>query len=294
MSAVEGRDPAPAALGQPLPVPIRDARGEGTPAQLVPPHELALADFARHLSLSARQRTAGAYLDTLQRLVGFGLDPLQVERSQLERFLARGRRGRWGDWEGPLSTSTQTAELAALRRFYRWARSEGLRADDPSEGIRPPRREPYARARGLSAEEVARLLAAIPVESAAGLRLRALVLAYLLTGRRRSEVLNLRWRDLDLEGGFYRYSGKGGKERQRALPPPVRLAILVYAEAAGLARKPEQAVFPGRWRDQPVDGKYIGEQLRQAAELAGIPLERPLHPLRHGYARALRRVEARC
>jgi hypothetical protein len=101
---------------------------------------------------------------------------LQAERSELERFLARGRRGRWGDWEGPLSSSTQTAELAGLRRFYRWARSEGLRPDDPTEGIRPPRREPYARARGLSAEEVARLLAAIPVESAAGLRLRALVL----------------------------------------------------------------------------------------------------------------------
>src|SRR2546422_2678753 len=266
--------------------------GEETPGQLVLPHELALADFARHLSVSARQRTAGAYLDTLQRLVAFQLDPLQADRGDLERFLSRGRRGRWGDCEGPLSSSTQTAELAALRRFYRWARSEGLRQDDPSQGIRPPRREPYARARGLSAEEVARLLAAIPVESAAGLRLRALVLAYLLTGRRRSEVLNLRWRDLDLEGGFYRYTGKGGKERQRALPPPVRLAILVYAEAAGLARKPEEAVFPGRWRDQPVDGKYIGEQLRQAAELAGIPLERPLHTLRHSYARALRRVEA--
>ncbi len=41
-----------------------------------------------------------------------------------------------------------------------------------------------------------------------------------------------------------------------------------------------------------MDGKYIGEQLRQAAELAGIPLERPLHTLRHSYARALRRVEA--
>jgi site-specific recombinase XerD len=292
MSSVEGREPALAALGQPLPAPLRDARREGPPGQLIPPQELALADFARHLSLSARQRTAGAYLDTLQRLLAFGIDPLQAERSDLERFFSRGRRGRWGDWEGPLSSSTQTAELAALRRFYRWARSEGLRPDDPSEGIRPPRREPYARARGLSAEEVARLLAAIPVESAAGLRLRALVLAYLLTGRRRSEVLNLRWRDLDLEGGFYRYTGKGGKERQRALPPPVRLAILVYAEAAGLERRPEEAVFPGRWRDQPVDGKYIGEQLRQAAELAGIPLERPLHTLRHSYARALRRVEA--
>jgi hypothetical protein len=36
-----------------------------------------------------------------------GLDPLQAERSELERFLARGRRGRWRDWEGPLSTSTR-------------------------------------------------------------------------------------------------------------------------------------------------------------------------------------------
>jgi hypothetical protein len=36
--------------------------GRGEPGQLVPPFELAFADFARHLSLSARQRTAGAYL----------------------------------------------------------------------------------------------------------------------------------------------------------------------------------------------------------------------------------------
>src|SRR2546427_3288463 len=147
----------------------------------------------------SRRRTAGAYLDSLQRLLGFGSDPLQVERRELERFLARGRRGRWGDWEGPLSSSTQTAELAGLRRFYRWARAEGLRPDDPTEGIRPPRREPYARARGLSAEEVAPLLAAIPVHSAAGPPLRALVLAYLLTGPPRTQVLNPRWRDLDLE-----------------------------------------------------------------------------------------------
>src|SRR5438552_12672306 len=292
MAAVAEREGALARVGSALPTPAPAQRREGPPGQLVFPHELALADFARHLSLSARRRTADAYLDTLQRLVAFQVDPLQAERGDLARFLSRNRRGRWGDTEGTLSSSTQTAELAGLRRFYRWARAEGLRPDAPTEGIRPPRREPYARARGLSAEEVARLLAAIPVESAAGLRLRALVLAYLLTGRRRSEVLNLRWRDLDLEGGFYRYSGKGGKERQRALPPPVRLAILVYAEAAGLARKPEEAVFPGRWRDQPVDGKYIGEQLRQAAQLAGIPLERPLHTLRHSYARALRRVEA--
>src|SRR4030081_241063 len=149
MRAVEDREPGASAPGRPVPVPIRDARREGKPGQLVPPYELALADFARHLSLSARQRTAGAYLDTLQRLVGFQLDPLQADRGDLEALLSPRRRGGWGDWEGGLSSSTQTAELAGLRRFYRWARSEGLRQDDPSDGIRPPRREPYAPARGL-------------------------------------------------------------------------------------------------------------------------------------------------
>src|SRR5437016_4807536 len=138
MTALERPDPALVALEPPASTPTRDARREGTPGQLVPPHELALADFARHLSVSARQRTAGAYLDALQRLLSFGLDPLTAERSELERFLARNRRGRWGDYEGPLSSSTQTAELAGLRRFYRWARAEGLRPDDPTEGIRPP------------------------------------------------------------------------------------------------------------------------------------------------------------
>src|SRR3989442_1207227 len=137
MASLERPDAALVALEPPALTSSRDDRRKGRPGQLVPPYELALADFARHLSLSARQRTAGAYLDSLQRLVGFGLDPLQAERGELERFLARGRRGRSGDWEGPLSSSTQTAELAGLRRFYRWARAEGLRPDDPTEGIRP-------------------------------------------------------------------------------------------------------------------------------------------------------------
>src|SRR2546425_9927838 len=127
MGRVEGREPTLENPGPPLPAPLPIARRERAPGQLIPPQELALADFARHLSLSARRRTAGAYLDTLQRLLAFQVDPLQADRSDLERFLSRGRRGGWGGWGGPLSTSTQTAELAGRRRFYRWARPGGRR-----------------------------------------------------------------------------------------------------------------------------------------------------------------------
>src|SRR3979490_3101751 len=102
MAPLERPDPALVALEPPASTPTRDARREGPPAQLIPPGELALADFARHLSVSARQRRAprqrpaGACLDALQRLLSFGLDPLAAERGELERFLARNRRGRWG------------------------------------------------------------------------------------------------------------------------------------------------------------------------------------------------------
>ena len=107
-------------------------------------------------------------------MAAFGIDPLEAERADLERFLARPRRSRHGGWAGRLSVSTQTTELAGLRRFYAWAREERLREDDPTQGLRPPRREPYAGARALSAQELAQILAVIPSDHPAGLRLRAL------------------------------------------------------------------------------------------------------------------------
>ena len=114
MATLERPDPALVAIEPPALGPTRDARREGQPGQRFPATSWPWPTSPA----TSRLTPASAYLDTLQRLIGFGLDPLQVERSQLERFLARGRRGRWGDWEGPLSSSTQTAELAGLRRFY--------------------------------------------------------------------------------------------------------------------------------------------------------------------------------
>jgi hypothetical protein len=65
MAPVDGRE---ATLGPPVnhtprPAPQMPA-GRGAGSACYPSSELALADFARHLSLSARQRTVGAYLDT--------------------------------------------------------------------------------------------------------------------------------------------------------------------------------------------------------------------------------------
>ena len=45
--------------------------------------------------------------------------------------------------------------------------------------------------------------------------------------------------------------------------------------AAGAAARPDDMVFCGRWPDQPIDGSYIGLQLKQAAQVARPGAETP-------------------
>jgi len=74
---------------------------------------------------------------------------------------------------------------------------------------------------------VRRLLAVVP-DTVRGRRDRAILLVLLLTGRRRTEVMNLTAGDLSVEGetAFYAYRGKGGKTGWRELPRPAYEAIL--------------------------------------------------------------------
>ena len=72
-------------------------------------------------------------------------------------------------------------------------------------------------------------------DSQAGLRDRAIITTLVLTGRRRSEVLNLEVEDLQIDGDtvFYTYRGKGGKRGRRELPQPAYVAITASLTAFG-------------------------------------------------------------
>jgi integrase len=81
---------------------------------------------------------------------------------------------------------------------------------------------------------VRRLLAVLP-DTVRGRRDRANLLTLLLTGRRRSEVINLKAGDLSVEGEtvFYSYRGKGGKNGRRELPRPAHEAIVLTLADCG-------------------------------------------------------------
>jgi site-specific recombinase XerC len=105
-------------------------------------------------------------------------------------------------------------------------------------------------ARGLGADEVRRLLAIIP-DTVPGRRDRALLLTFVLTGRRRSEVISLTAGDIGIEGdiAFYRYRGKGGKVGRRELPrpKPVDLEGIAMAQVGRFNRRSPPRL-PGRSR----------------------------------------------
>jgi len=193
---------------------------------------------------SGSRRTVDAYSRTLQRFFGtLGKPPDQVTSPDVFVFAhGRGPSGR------EPRAITIGARLACISSFFRFLIRMKIVSSNPCDEIERPRASP-APPRGLSAEEIRRLLAVI-TETPEGLRDRAIVLTLVLTGRRRSEILNLRAGNISAAGGlFYTYRGKGGKQAKRELPRPAFEAIEASLAAWGkglAAMEPEDSLWPSR------------------------------------------------
>ncbi len=161
------------------------------------------------------------------------------------------------------------------------------RSDPGQSGCRDSATTPSGGpAKGLTTDELQRLLAALP-SSRAGRRDRAIVILILLTGLRRSEVFSLRLRDVDFETGGYLVRVKGGRERRRRLPRPARDAILDVLRAEG--RWPHASPCDGRLFSISASGFYA--RLRRTAASAGLVGVGP-HVLRHSAAQLRRTAGA--
>jgi len=147
------------------------------------------------------------------------------------------------------SAITIGARIACLSSFYRFLIRMELIQSNPCDRLERPQVSPSP-PRGLSAEQVHKLLAVIP-NTPVGLRDRAIILTLVLTGRRRAEVLGMKAGDLSIEDerAYYTYRGKGGKRGRRELPGPALQAI---RGALGAFRKelatmlPEESLWPSR------------------------------------------------
>ena len=188
------------------------------------------------------------------------------------------------------SATTVGARIACLSSYYRFLIRMGLVVGNPCDAVERPRTV-QTPARGYGAAEVRRLLAVVP-DTEAGRRDRAILLVLVLTGRRRSEVINLRAGDLNLEGEtvFYRYRGKGGKTGRRELPRPASDAILRTLEDAGkelASMAPDESLWQAGAGSRGVTSSTFYARFRRYLSAAGLA-PTGVHVLRHTAAKLRR------
>ena len=170
---------------------------------------------------SGSRRTLESYYRMLEHFFRrLGKTPDQVTRQDVFAF-AHGT----GISAREPSSITIGARLSCLSSFFKFLIRMDIVNANPCDAVERPRSQPSP-PRGLSGEQVRRILDVIP-DTVKGRRDRAIVLTLVLTGRRRSEVLNLKACDINFanEIAFYNYRGKGGKKGRRELPLPALEAI---------------------------------------------------------------------
>jgi len=114
--------------------------------------------------------------------------------------------------DGYLSPGTVQNYVRTLRPFFSWLHREGYTEENILERLRPPR-APQKMVEVLTYEEVSRILNCIDNNTTSGSRDKAVVITFLDTGLRLSELIGLKFDDAHIDQGYLKVMGKGAKER---------------------------------------------------------------------------------
>lgn len=257
------------------------------------PRRLLTFDRAVQQWLNYLQDESGATprtIDSYEKVLGYvrdvlgpDIDPLSINRDDLQDCLAAWRN---------VSSSTRATRISIMRSFFDWLEDtdharKARDYENPARRLKRPRTSRPARRR-LTRSDIEAMLAAAKRPDD---QLVTMLLA--LTGIRRSELLGLRWRDVDLAERTLRVvKGKGGKGREVPLPEP--LARLLRDRRARLAEHGNIS------SDHIVQGRAGGRMgdatpnhiLARVAGLAGIDDAEHVgpHDLRRAYATIFQRA----
>lgn len=235
------------------------------PAGPPPALSVAVTTYLVHLARlgKARHTLDATRRDLDQLTAAVGDRPVdEVSRDDLDRFIGGLRRDRAN------GTASLRRKVATLKSFFRFARREGQRRDDPSATLPYPAPEEHE-VEPLSDEQVERLLAEAP-----GVAHRALFLLMLEAGLKREEVLALQVQDIGLEqGGAVQVSRALAAKRARARAVPLGGRLRAALEEHLRELGPADPLFP-------LSTRGVDFVVREAGKRAGVPPVGSLTPQR--------------
>ena len=182
--------------------------------------------------------------------------------------------------------------LYELRSCFRFLVREEVVEENPAALVNPPK-QPRTLPDYLSMAQVLELLEAPDISTPLGMRDAAILETLYSAGLRRSEIMGLRLRDVDLESKQLRVWGKGRKERIALIGEPARRALqryLRHGRPALLAKNPAAAQNPPdilflNHRGGPLSSpRAISAILNKYVKQIGLNQRVTPHTLRHSFA----------
>jgi integrase len=168
-----------------------------------------------------------------------------------------------------VSPSTVNREFARIRHILNWACERKIIKDNPCKGIKALK-EPPGIVRYFTEEEIKKLP---QLFDAMPQRLRPIVAIAFFTGLRRSEVLNLKWSNVNFRERVIRVTEtKTGEARAVYITPPVENALRFITR-----RIDTDLIFPD------IKPTWVSAAFMRACKSVGIKDFR-LHDLRHNFA----------
>ena len=256
-------------------------RPKAPPAILAPQAEAFLEMLSAERGAAAL--TLDAYRRDLADFDGFlkGTPVAIAGADDIRRYLAR------LDATG-MAPRTAARRLSALRQFFKFLLTEGIRADDPTAVIDAPRQgRPLPKI--LSEAEVTQLIeTARADESPEGVRLSAMLELMYASGLRVSELVALPLGTVARGDRAIVVRGKGDKERLVPLGAQALRAVRDYLTVRPLFLAKGQVsrwLFPSRAASGHLTRMRCGQLLKDLAVKAGVdPAKLSPHVLRHAFA----------
>jgi integrase/recombinase XerD len=229
----------------------------------------------------AGANTLAAYRRDLLDFAGHAV-PAKASREEVRAFLA-------GLSSSGMAPSTQARKLSALRQFYGFLYTEGIRGDDPTQTIAAPQtRRPLPKI--LSGADLEKMLAtAAEDRSPEGLRLSLIVEMLYGGGLRVSELAGMTLAAVRAPAQFIRVTGKGNKERLSPLSPAAREALDAYLQVREKFvpehDKKNRYLFASRGEGGFLTRRRFHQLLKALAIRCGLdPAKVSPHVLRHAFA----------
>jgi integrase/recombinase XerD len=212
--------------------------------------------------------------------------PSQVDRPLVERYQQSLFHHRKGNGE-PLAAQSQKLLLSPVRFWFRWMVRQGYLPYSPAADLEMPRVARRLPKAILSAQEAEAVLAVPDVNTATGLRDRAILETFYSTGIRRMELTRLSVQDVDRERGTVMIrEGKGKKDRMIPIGERALAWIAAYRDRArpDLVGEMDDGTLFLNELGKPLAPNHLTMLVGEYVRRSGIGKEGACHLWRHTMA----------